>query len=83
MILNSFKNFSPVKNKMFLFIYFLIVVQSDKRCPDPETFEDCVNENLDSLYDRFTMSKYNEKSLKILVELVKLELNRWSKAKVN
>ena len=75
MILNSFKKFSSVKNKMFLFIYFLIVVKSDKRCPDPETFEDCVNENLDSLYDRFTMSKYISKSIKVLVEFVKLELN--------
>ena len=75
MILNSFKKFSSVKNKMFLFIYFLIVVKSDKRCPDPETFEDCVNENLDSLYERFTMSKYISKSIKVLVEFVKLELN--------
>ena len=42
------------KIKMILFIYFLTVVKSEKRCPDPETFEDCVNDNLDSLYERFT-----------------------------
>ena len=39
---------------MIILIYFLTVVNSLKICPDPETFEDCVNDNLDSLYERFT-----------------------------
>ena len=47
---------------MIIFIYFLAVVKSDKICPDSEAFEDCVNQNLESLYERFNIFEFISQS---------------------
>ena len=43
---------------MIIFIYFFAGVKSDKICPDSEAFEDCVNQNLESLYERFNIFEF-------------------------
>ena len=54
MVLNYFFNFALFKKEMIIFVYFLSVVQSV--CPDPgvqnDTFEECVNRELESFKNR-------------------------------
>ena len=47
---------------MIIFIYFFAGVKSDKICPDSEAFEDCVNQNLESLYERFNIFEFISQS---------------------